>query len=350
MRYRRNGEVLDFRRRATAPEMEQRISKGHEVAEYVALGVKQRRSMTAAQMSRDLGISEADAERTLDGLAGEGFLDTSRSVVKGEKLYHAPLRVTPEEEQRAQRDRARRVGEEAAARAAKVAKYRPGDVVIIRGGRRRYAVAVAEPNYGGEQTYLLVALSGSERGSVPSGVRESELAKDKDQTLAWSGMEGARLQGKFVSYSGLIGGGTVAQRQEAHSRAAAMVKAAGAPKVAPGVLLAQQVRAAFPSVRGRWRNVKISTAPGGKARGVVYVTVGSWTKDSELLDKLMDVLNALNRVGLAEHINSVQAYLGRFIITTEPAPSMNTQKVWEELAHVAENAERRGNPRRRRGR
>jgi hypothetical protein len=348
MRYkRRNGEVIAFPQRTmTAQEVERYISKNHEIADYIALGVKQRRELTANHMAEDLGISVEDAERTLDSVAAGGHLNVTRSVIKGEKSYRAPARFVPESERVAQSQRAQKIGEEAAVRAEKVARYHPGDVVTVRDGRRRYAIAALNSNYGGEQTYYLVALSGAERGSVLSEVRESALTKDRDQTLAWSGTEGARLQSKFVSHAGGVGKGLLSKRQEAYSRAAEMVKAAGEPTIAPGVLLAQQVRAGFSnSLRGKYRGFKVSIAPGGKTRGVVYVTVGNWTKDSELLEKLYDAFNALNRVGLATHINSVQAYLGRFIITTEPAPAMNTQKVWEELAHVSKNAELRGNPR-----
>lgn len=69
------------------------------------------------------------------------------------------------------------------------------DVVRFRvGGRRRYVVTAVEP--GGRLS--LVALSGAERGSRPTGVSPDELTHDEDQAADWAGRLASRLKAKHV--------------------------------------------------------------------------------------------------------------------------------------------------------
>lgn len=361
----RNGEVIDLAQFRRAPEPEPKAPEAPdmrvELAKY--LSAHAFAGITPSQMARDLLIEEHAAERLLDAVAAKGLL-TRLGGAGDSPLYRriegrpaAPpvargpfVQVRSDEELRTDRDRARRVGAEAEVRAAQVAKYAINDVVVIRGGRRRYVVARVEPNYGGEQTYYLVALSGGDAGSAPSGVREAEIRKDRDQTIRFEGVRGPWLQRRYVEAAGMSGGiGDPAKTRERFEAARRTVEAAGPAVIAPGVLLARRVSAAFNRGAGRYRGVHVSIAPGGKQKGVVWVTVGTWTKDSELRDKLHDAVSALAIAGLGEHVNSVEAYLGRIIVTAEPAPARNAERVWAELARVAENAERRGNPARPRG-
>lgn len=246
--------------------------------------------------------------------------------------------------------RAARLGEEARARTAD-ARYPIGTVVTLKGGRRRYVVAKLEPRYGDVQTYLLVALSGGEAGSVPSGVREDEIRRHADQAHRWEGVHAHKLQRNFVTYAAI--GETGNDARSASARAREMVQASPEIHIDPGVGLLQQLHKAFrhtsSPLAGRMfkHGPKVALAPGGRKNGVAYVTVSGWTKDSELRDKLHDAVNRLVQVGLGEHINSIEAYLGRIIVTAAPAPARNAERVWAELARVAENAEVRGNPKKR---
>lgn len=71
-----------------------------------------------------------------------------------------------------------------------------GNVVRFRvGGRRRYVVAALE-TLGARLS--LVALSGGERGSAPSGVDPEQLTLDEDQTVAFTGPNAHKLEAKLA--------------------------------------------------------------------------------------------------------------------------------------------------------
>jgi hypothetical protein len=281
--------------------------------------------------------TETGAQRAIAKWLGEGTTVAFRPASRG---HFGPARS--DAELAAQRQQAE-VVHSRGVEAAKSSRYKINDVVVLRGGRRRYVISQVEPRYGDVQTYKLAALSGSEAGSAPSGVREAEIRKDPDQTVVWSGEKGDKLWRNYATTLSMDG----------HS--ALVVKpGVGEIKTDPGVDLARRVKAAFPPGAGRafgatnfYRGVKVSQPRRGV--GVVWVTVGSWRKDSELRDKLHWVVDRLNSVGLATHINSIEAYNGRVIVTAEEAPARNAERVWAELSKVSENAETRGNPRRRNG-
>lgn len=291
----------------------------------------------ARQQPSGMFRTEAGAQRAIAKWLGEGTTVAFRPASRG---HFGPARS--DAELAAQRQQAE-VVHSRGVEAAKSSRYKINDVVVLRGGRRRYVISQVEPRYGDVQTYKLAALSGSEAGSAPSGVREAEVRKDADQTVAWSGEKGDKLWWNYATTLSMDG----------HS--ALVVKpGVGEIKTDPGVDLARRVKAAFPPGAGRafgatnfYRGVKVSQPRRGV--GTVWVTVGSWQKDSELRDKLHWVVDQLNRVGLATHINSIEAYNGRVIVTAEEAPARNAERMWAELAKVSENAETRGNPWRRNG-
>ena len=74
-------------------------------------------------------------------------------------------------------------------------KFRQGQVVRLRGSRKRYVIATdVDPDVFG---YHLVALSGGEVGSAPSGVRANDLELDADQTVSFSGAQAHKLARKY---------------------------------------------------------------------------------------------------------------------------------------------------------
>lgn len=338
---RRNGDVIDFASRRPAPPAPAQKESTQEKLARLAKYIDQHADagITASQLAHDFLVPEETAEGVLEAVVAKGLLRPLS--VQGQTVYRRVVQkgpfvqVRPDAEIAADRERSRRVGKEARARASS-ARYPVGTVLTLKGGRRRYAVARVEPRYGDVQTYLLVALSGGEAGSVPSGVREDELKRHPDQTLSWEGVEARRLQQKFVTYSGI--GETGDAARAAYARAGEMVRSSGPIHVDAGVRLLQQLR----PLR---RHARVSLAPGGRKKGVAYVTVSGWKKDSELRDRLGDAVSRLVQAGLGEHINAIEAYLGRIIVTAEPAPPRNAERVWAELARVSENADLRGNPR-----
>ena len=72
-----------------------------------------------------------------------------------------------------------------------------GDVVHFPGKSRRYVLATKD-QFG---RFDLVALSGGDRGSAPTGVGADEIEKDKDQTKQFVGVEAAKLQRMFRQYT-----------------------------------------------------------------------------------------------------------------------------------------------------
>lgn len=77
--------------------------------------------------------------------------------------------------------------------------FRQGQVVRLRGSRKRYVIATdVNPEVFG---YHLVALSGGEAGSAPSGVRANEIELDADQTVSFSGAQAQKLRRKYAETS-----------------------------------------------------------------------------------------------------------------------------------------------------
>lgn len=73
--------------------------------------------------------------------------------------------------------------------------FRQGQVVRLRGARKRYVIATdVDPEVFG---YHLVALSGGEVGSAPSGIRASDMELDANQDVSFSGAQAKKLQQKY---------------------------------------------------------------------------------------------------------------------------------------------------------
>lgn len=68
-----------------------------------------------------------------------------------------------------------------------------------RGARRRYVVAKVN-RYPTWVDYNLVALSGGEAGSAPSGVRREQVVLDDDQVVRFTGAGARKLERKFDTY------------------------------------------------------------------------------------------------------------------------------------------------------
>jgi len=77
--------------------------------------------------------------------------------------------------------------------------FRQGQVVRLRGARKRYVIATdVDPEVFG---YHLVALSGGEVGSAPSGIRASDMELDANQDVSFSGAQAKKLQQKYLRAS-----------------------------------------------------------------------------------------------------------------------------------------------------
>ena len=73
--------------------------------------------------------------------------------------------------------------------------FRQGQVVRLRGARKRYVIATdVDPEVFG---YHLVALSGGEVGSAPSGIHASDMELDANQDVSFSGAQAKKLQQKY---------------------------------------------------------------------------------------------------------------------------------------------------------
>lgn len=211
------------------------------------------------------------------------------------------------------------------AEAVKTPRFTLNDVVRFKhSGRRRYVV-VSVDTFG---QYLLSALSGGDAGSGPSGVLERDLVLDDDQTIAFTGVNGHKLQRRYESYLRQFG-----KRPD-------LVAPRGEIKVEPGVRLMTRLRTALSGNTRYFKGGKLSYPPGGKKHGLVRVTVSGWKDDGELLEKLHDVYDKIIRAGL--HVNNVEAYLGRILVSEQEQPVRNAEKVWAEFARIEDNARVRG--------
>jgi len=85
--------------------------------------------------------------------------------------------------------------------------FKRGDVVKFKGKRerRRYVITFVD-QFG---MHNMVALSGSERGSAPSGHKTSELELDKDQSIVFSGKKAKQLFRRYDQYQGAHWGGKI---------------------------------------------------------------------------------------------------------------------------------------------
>ncbi len=325
MKKRRNGEVVDLASRRPKPAL-----STDRLADYFEAHAST--GFTAAKMAKDFNVPEANAERLLSMIESSGLLTSVQTAVRGTKVYRPPVARGPFVEHRqvdyaAEREKSRRVRAEADERAARTARYKVNDVVVIRGGRRRYVVTVVEPNYGGgTQTYYLVALSGGEAGSAPSGVREDQITRAKDQTLRWEGVMANRLKARYVSSSGLL---VAPEKSRAAFEAAGKAAQAAPTSVDPGVVLARKVRSVFPSRLGHYRGASIKVPKRGKA--VVHVLVPLKPLDT-YAKRLWAAIENLNSRNLT--VNNVEAGLGR-IVVTDDGHAMPPQMLWKETARAA---------------
>jgi hypothetical protein len=80
-----------------------------------------------------------------------------------------------------------------------VQDFKPGDVVRLKGKKRRYVVGSVNTYRPDYQDMRLYALSGAQAGCGPSGLSDKDVDKDGDQGLAFSGKMAAWLKGKFVN-------------------------------------------------------------------------------------------------------------------------------------------------------
>ena len=89
---------------------------------------------------------------------------------------------------------AKRSGMDAVRALPRFPDFTPGDVVTLKGGRRRYIVA-GRTTYGTPvASFNLRALSGSDAGSGPSSVKAADLALDADQDVRFTGRDAYKRQ------------------------------------------------------------------------------------------------------------------------------------------------------------
>lgn len=119
------------------------------------------------------------------------------------------------------------------------ATYHVGQVVTLHGTGRRYVVT-GWTDHGNGRSYTARALSGSVKGSGPSGIRADVMAPHPDQQVEFSGAEASQRRAAALQEIATAGG-DADQRAEARqavmagraARAPAEVGPAGPPATAP---------------------------------------------------------------------------------------------------------------------